>query len=178
VHRLPVGWHREERRVTAAAKTPSQRGRSNRNRGLNAERDLCKWLRTNGFPGAERAVRTGFRTVDRTSADPGDVMGSPGIVWSVKDCAVEQRSVWMAELEAMDDRPIKAGGDEPIRLLVHKRRGHADPGKWWCWMRAHQMALLLDDGDSSFVFPVRAELGDIVPLLRIAGYGDPIEVAS
>jgi hypothetical protein len=167
--------------MTAAAKTPSQRGRSNRNRGLNAERDLCKWLRVNGFPGAERAVRTGFRTLDRTSADPGDVMGSPGIVWSVKDCAVEQRSVWMAELEAMGD------GDTEVYLLVHKRRGHADPGKWWCWLtlgqlvdlaapfRAHLGVLPVT---GPLAPPVRMELQHVVPLLRASGYGSPLEAVS
>jgi hypothetical protein len=173
--------------MTAAAKTPSQRGRSNRNRGLNAERDLCKWLRSNGFPHAERAVRTGFRTLDRTSADPGDVTGTPGVVWSVKDCAVEQRSVWMAELQGMDDRPAnEPGGDPPERLLVHKRRGHADPGKWWCWLTLAGLLNLTVDTHACQVIaaardntaPIRMELGDVVPLLRSAGYGSPLEVAS
>jgi len=162
--------------VTAAAKTPSQRGRANRNRGLTAERDLCKWLRSNGFPHAERAVRTGFRTLDRTSADPGDVMGSPGVVWSVKDCAVEQRAVWMAELNDMGD------GDSEVYLLVHKRRGHADPGRWWCWLQV--LDILGLTGTSCDVVipqwnaPIRMELGHVVALLRAAGYGTPLEEAS
>lgn len=162
--------------MTAAAKTPSQRGRSNRNRGLNAERDLCKWLRVNGFPGAERAVRTGFRTLDRTSADPGDVAGSPGIVWSVKDCAVEQLAKWFTELDAM----ATAG---EVGLLVHKRRGHADPSRWWCWVNLGTLTGLVTNGvwglpTAEAALPVRMELGHVVPLLRASGYGSPLEVAS
>ena len=159
--------------MTAAAKTPSQRGRSNRNRGLNAERDLCKWLRTNGFPHAERAVRTGFRTVDRTSADPGDVTGTPGIVWSVKDCAVEQRAVWMAELDEM-----RSGSGADLGLLVHKRRGHADPARWWCWLELTDLfGLVAGRAPVAGDAPLRMELGHVVPLLRVAGYTN-VEEAS
>lgn len=161
--------------MTAAAKTPSQRGRANRNKGHQAERDLCKWLRVNGFPGAERAVRTGFRTLDRTSADPGDVTGTPGVVWSVKDCAVEQLVAWMAELDRMDDRD-QPGGEPPVRLLVHKRRGHADPARWWCWLTLPNLHSLIavPNGYDHPPLPVRMELGHVVPLLRGAGYGSEV----
>lgn len=161
-----------------APRTPSQRGTANRRKGHVAERDVCRWLRTNGFPGAERAVRTGFRASDRASADPGDITGTPGVVWSVKDCAVESVAKWMTELDDMDDRPGNAGGAEPVRILLQKRRGHADPARWWCWVRAYQFVELADDAETAFVFPVRAELAEIVMLLRAAGYGDPLEAAS
>ncbi len=163
-----------------APKTPSQRGTSNRRRGLTAERDLARWLRTVGFGGAERAVRTGFRTADRASADPGDITGTGPVVWSVKDCAVEQVSKWFAELDAMGD------GDTEAYLLVHKRRGHASPARWWCWMtlgqlldlttEAHACQLRAVARDSNA--PLRMELGDVVPLLRSAGHGDALEAAS
>jgi hypothetical protein len=154
--------------------TASQRGTANRRKGLTAERDLCRWLRTNGFPHAERAVRTGFRVGDRVSADPGDVTGTPGIAWSVKDCAVDQPAKWLAELDRMTP-----AHPSDVRLLVHKRRGHATPARWWCWMRMDALVALADDAETGFVFPVRVELGDALMLLRAAGYGTPIEgVAS
>lgn len=165
-----------------AARTPSQRGRSNRNKGLTAERDLCKWLRANGFGGAERAVRTGFRVGDRVSADPGDVTGTPGVVWSVKYVAVEQTAAWLAEVDAM----LK-GGDADYGLLIVKRRGHADPGEWWCWLRfcdlvgieaATRSRIPVIYCGHSAGAPVRMELGHVVPLLRAAGYGTPMVVAS
>jgi hypothetical protein len=159
--------------MTGAAKTPSQRGRSNRNKGHQAERDLCKWLRINGFPDAERAVRTGFRVGDRTSTDPGDITGTPGIIWSIKDCAVERISEWLRELDAM-----AASDDDAVRLLVHKRRGHAMPHRWWCWMELGPLVSLAGRGPAIVSFPVRMELGHVVPVLRAAGYGTPLEAAS
>jgi hypothetical protein len=160
-----------------AAQTASQRGKANRNRGHNAERAVAKYLRDNGFPHAERAVRAGFATASRTVADPGDIRGCLGVVVSVKDAATERLDQWMAELDAMDDREVPMG-DAPARLLVHKRRGHADPGRWWCWMRASTFAAELDNAETSFVFPVRMEFGDAVMVLRAAGYGQAIEVPA
>ena len=154
-----------------AAKTPSQRAAASRRKGRTAEQHLCNWLRDNGFPGAERAVRTGFRVTGRAGADPGDVTGTPGIVWSVKDVAVERIDKWLAELDAMH-------GPGAIRLLVHKRTGKADPGRWWCWLRLSTLVWLADGGQAILVRPgaepVRMELGHVIFLLRAAGYGDPI----
>jgi len=152
-----------------SVRTPSQRARWSRNKGAIAERDLVKYLRTTGFGGAERAVRTGYRTADRVAADPGDITGTPGIVWSVKDSATEQLTKWLAELDAME-------GDDVVRLLVHKRVGKADPGRWWCWLRL-QTLLALDGHERMSIpyeAPVRMELGHVVPLLHAAGYGDPV----
>lgn len=150
--------------------TASARGKANRTRGHKAERDLCKWLRPNGYPHAERAVRTGYRTPEHTSPDPGDITGTPGIIWSVKDCGVERLPVWLVELDTMT-----TAGD--IGLLVIKRRGHANPGQWWCWLQLDQLITLIDGGqDPGFRFPVRLELGNVVLLLRAAGYGSPVEV--
>lgn len=153
--------------MTAAA---SARGRSNRNRGHQAERDVARWLRSNGYPEAERAVATGFRAPERSSADPGDVRGVPMVV-SVKDCATERLSVWWAELAAMD--PAR----QVPRLLVVKRRGHADPGVWWCWMRLDHLAALCHDTVDPAPWwadtPVRMDLAAAVRLLRQAGFGVP-----
>lgn len=178
--------------MTAAAKTPSQRGRANRNRGHQAERDVCRWLRTHGWPHAERAVRAGFKAPDRTAPDPGDVTGTPFILWSIKDCAAEQIPRWFDELDDMSDNAHTAGC---LTLLVHKRRGHADPGRWWCWQWQSQYLdlyrswlHLVDEVrgipelplwiPSGTEYPMRMELGHVVPLLRAAGYGSPDEAQS
>lgn len=47
-------------------------GRSNRRRGADAERRVVAWLREHGWPGAERAVRTGYRTATRAGTTTGD----------------------------------------------------------------------------------------------------------
>lgn len=162
-----------------AARTPAQRGAWSRNKGAKAERNLVAYLRQVGFGGAERAVRTGYRTTTRTSADPGDLTGTPGIVWSIKDVAeaeARKPSVlagWFVELDAME-------GTDVVRLLVHKRSGCVDPGRWWCWMRLRTL-LALDGHErlsTPYEVPVRMDLGDVVLFLHAAGYGDQAEVAS
>lgn len=155
-------------------KTRSQLGKMSRNKGAKAERDLVAYLRTVGFGGVERAVRTGYRTATRVAADPGDITGVPGVIWSVKDCAQERLDAWLAELDAMEGRP------DDVRLLVHKRSGKADPARWWCWMRLDTLWLLCGrsawrpGGDA----PVRFELQHVIPLLRAAGYGDALDEDS
>lgn len=159
---------------TGAPSAASARGKANRNKGHQAERDVCKWLRKSGFPSAERAVRTGFTTTSRSVADPGDITGTPGIVWSVKDTAVEHQAKWRAELDAMQhDHPDPAA----IGLIVHKRRGHANPGVWRCWIAIHDLSALLP-GAMPFLGPhwFCATLAEIVDLLHGAGYGDPVEL--
>jgi hypothetical protein len=156
--------------MTTSTKTPAQRGAANRRKGADAELAVVKYLRTVGFGGAERAVRTGYRTTTRTAADPGDITGTPGVVWSIKDVATEQIAKWFDELDRMDSRP----GD--VRLLVHKRRGYASPDRWWCWMHLDTLMTLTAGGpwlpESA---PVRMELGHVIPLLRACGYGDAVE---
>lgn len=164
--------------MTAATRTPAQRGTANRRKGHQAERDLAKYLRTVGFPQAERAVVTGFAVTSssgeaRSHADPGDIAGVPATIISVKDCGAETIEPWLAELDAM---ATLAGEGAGLRLLVHKRRGTA-PGRWWCWMRQSQHASLVG-GRSPLEFPVRAELRFVVAEMHRAGYGSPSEVSS
>jgi len=149
----------------------ASRGATSRRRGLTAERDLARWLRANGWPHAERSVVTGYRTGDRERRDGGDITGTPGIVWSQKDSAVERIAQWWTELEAMD-------GGRSVRLLVVKRRGHANPGLWWCWLTLAQIVDLLPTKDQlSQLVPVhgltRTQLNVVAPLLHLAGYGEP-----
>lgn len=145
-------------------KTASQRGASNRRRGHTAERNVANFLRSVGYPDAERAVVTGFASASggRLKADPGDITGVPFIV-SVKDCATEQIDKWLDELDAMQHL---TGLVDPPRLLVHKRRGKASPERWWCWMRAWQF---LEHGGPvngrGLMWPVRMEFAAALVLL-------------
>ena len=158
------------------ARTRSQIGRANRRRGIDAERRVATWLRAHGWPGAERAVRTGYRTATRASADPGDITGTPGLAWQVKDCAREQVDAWLAETE---EQAEAAGAD--YGLLVVRRRRVGDVGRWWVYMRLADLGGLLVHayGDARFLAPgsalVRLELRELVRYLHDAGYGDPTE---
>lgn len=153
----------------------SERGRSNRRRGLDAERAVARYLRTVGFPQAERAVRTGFNAGGREVADPGDIAGVPGVVWQVKNTVREDIAGWMAETEQQ-----RQGAQADLGVLVVRRAGKADPGRWWAWIYACDLAYLATTaaGGAKTGFPVRVELGHLVPLLIAAGYGTSEEAAA
>jgi hypothetical protein len=162
----------------SAVKTASQRGKANRDKGAETERDLCRYLRP-VWSEVDRSVRTGYRTAARQSRDWGDIIGTPGVIWSVKNCQRHYIAEWWAELENMklaEHAPLP-----PVRLLVVKNNGHADPGQWWCWQPLWQLVSiatagrLVDmpiGGESDLV---RCQLATVVTRLRINGYGAPLE---
>lgn len=141
----------------------STRGRSNRRRGKEAELAVCKWLRANGFPHAERAVRAGFAVAGRRGGDHGDITGTPGVVWQVKDVAKSSVPSWLRETEAQ-----RVAGGAEHGVLVYRRRGVADAGQWRAWLIAGNGLLEMDD------YP----LASVVKTLRAWGYGEPLEVGS
>lgn len=166
---------------TAARNAHARRGKANGDRGKRAERALVAWLREHGWPGAERTVRTGHRSRTRTSADRGDVDGTPGLAWQLKDVAdttLHRVPVWLNETER---QRVAASAD--LGVLVVKRRGHADPGDWW----AHVPLVSLMHGVMTpaasagigaarmFDVPVRLALADLAPILRHQGYGTPFD---
>lgn len=145
--------------------------RSNRNRGAEAERKVAGWLReAGGFPGAERAVRNGFRTIARVGLDPMDILGTPGIVWSIKDDKSDRIEAWMFEL---DLKRQDLGAD--LGVLVQRRRGKADVGRWWVHVRFEYLADYLPVGASGIV---RMELCLAARWLHALGYGTAPEVPA
>ncbi len=146
-------------------------GRANRRKGADAERAVAKWLRANGFPGAERAIRAAYVGSDRVIPDPGDLTGTPGLVWQVKDCKREQIANWLFETEQQRSKANATYG-----MLITRRPGNADVGRWWCWI---PLECLLDlaayghplGGKELGEHPVRLELGTVARLLRINGFG-------
>jgi hypothetical protein len=136
----------------------STRGRRNRANGAAYERKVARYLKT-WWPDAVRAVRN-------TTPDPGDVDGTnPCLWWSVKNCQDERYTEWFAEIDR------KAGGR--VGLLVVRRRGHADPGRWWCWLRLGDLADLVNGHvNTDPANPgawVRLELAAAVGVLVAAG---------
>lgn len=148
----------------------ARRGRSNRNRGAAAERSVAKWLRANGFPGAERAVRAAYVGSDRVIPDPGDLTGTPGLVWQVKDCQIERIGLWLTETEQQ-----RGAVDADYGVLVVRRRGYADPGQWWCWLPLDALLRMglggLPTSWSLDSEPVRLELRAVARMLNLSGYG-------
>lgn len=147
--------------MTAATRTRSEIGKANNRKGKDRERRVARYLREHGWPFAERRQRTGFATADRTRADQGDLMGTPGIVWQVKDTAQHNIPAW---LEQTEDQRLAAGAQ--FGVLVVRRNGKADPGQWWAWLPA--VALFEGLAEMSFPAlnrPICLELGHLVPLL-------------
>jgi hypothetical protein len=166
---------------TAARNANARRGKANGDRGKRAERALVAWLRAHGWPGAERTVRTGHRTRQRVSVDKGDVDGTPGVCWQLKDvadAALHRVPVWLNETER---QRMAAGAD--LGVLVVKRRGHSDPGDWWAWVPlVTLMHGVMTPAAASgigaarmFTVPVRLAVADLAPILRHQGYGTPFD---
>jgi len=149
--------------------TASQRGRSNRRRGHDTERAVARYLRAVGFPHAERAEKNGWRTRDHVSRDPGDILGVPGIVWSVKNDARNEIPKWLNEAET-----VRHTHSADLAILVVRRPRKADVSRWWAWVSLPGLARLLLGASEAHDFTghVCMELGDLVPMLHRAGYGD------
>lgn len=156
----------------------SQIAKANNSKGKERERRVVNYLRESGFPGAERTIRTGYRNSGREFCDRGDIDGTPGIGWQIK--AVAEREWYrvpqfMADAEKQADA---AGAD--LGILVIVRTGHASPGEWWAHVWFDDLVTLVSAGASGrhLHVPVRLELRHLVPLLRVAGYGTPLDPAE
>jgi hypothetical protein len=159
------------------ARTRSQIAKANLAKGKAGERDVVNYLRVHGFPGAERTVRTGYRVKGRESVDRGDIDGTPGLCWQVKYIA--EREWWRIPgyLRDTQDQAAAAGAD--FGILVIRRAGHGHPSEWWAHTYLRDLVDLLDihhdHPDVDTRFPVRFELQHLIPILRNAGYGTPLD---
>lgn len=167
----------EDSPPTSPRRTRSQIAKSNNQKGKDRERRVVKFLQVSGFPGAERTVRTGYRNKGREFYDQGDIDGTPGLAWQIK--AVAERE-WSRVPQYMleTQKQAKAAGAD-IGILVIPRPRHAHPGEWWAHMYFADVLRLVTDvpqtvASSSLRFPVRFELQELIPLLRVAGYGTPL----
>lgn len=138
-------------------------------KGTAAETAVVRWVRVNGFPGADRQPLRGNR-------DAGDIALAPGIILEVKSVATAASGqpgaklleTWLAQTDVETANAGAAHG-----LLVVKRSGTADPRKWWCYMRLGEWLRLtgahLPLPDPSQ--PVCVSLASAAAVLRSAGYG-------
>lgn len=142
-----------------------------KNKGTLAETAIVRYLRDNGFAGAERRALHG-------AFDLGDVTGIGPLVIESKayksGASDGQVAKWLAETELERQN---AGAD--YGLLVMKRVGIAShrAGEWWAVLPAWQFVSLIGKPGSAFASdaPIRLLLRDAITLLRLAGYGDQIE---
>jgi hypothetical protein len=88
-------------------------------------------------------VRTGYRTGQRSAADPGDLTGTPGIVWSVKDCAADDVRIRLDELDTMTSGSADCSRPS-VRAVAVRSWCSADPMRarppyWVVWPGVHRV---------------------------------------
>lgn len=144
--------------------------------GTAAETAIVRHARDHGYPGADRQPLRG-------NLDQGDVTLCPGVIVEAKShktAAAGQPgpkvlATWLdeTELERVNARAAHS-------LLIVKRAGTTDVGKWWAYLPMWQMSALLNvpdappEPDAVVCLTVSAALA----LLRSAGYGNELEAAS
>jgi hypothetical protein len=145
--------------------------------GTAGESAVVAFLRTHGFPGAERRALAG-------SLDLGDITGCGPLVIECKAGKTAESASsgvilqWLAETRT---ETRNAGAD--YGLLVTKRagRGSTRTGDWWVYMDSPTLFALAGlPGPRLDMLPlatVRVTLAEAVALLRHAGYGDELSAA-
>lgn len=142
--------------------------------GTKTAQALARLLSLNGWPHAERRDENG-------RLDRGDIASTPGICWQVKggnEARALQKAFIEASLADTEQQRQNANADLGILVLARKGYGYPRAGHWWAVIPAD----LLGDLHAGIVtltgYPehrgyVLLEVAQLLPKLRIAGYGDP-----
>lgn len=105
-------------------------GAGSRRKGATFEAAVATYLRTSGFPEAERHL---------IGSGQGDVGGLlPGLVVECKNCATFTPAAWFSQLYSAMDRAGASMG-----AVIHKRRGKTDPGLQYVTMDLESFVYLL-----------------------------------
>ena len=141
--------------------------------GTKTAEAVARYLRSNGFPYADRTALHG-------RYDIGDITGTPGVCWEIKGGAAAETAgdglitAWLDETDSERQNSSSAYG-----VLVVKRKGIGYPnaGAWWAIMRGAEWVDLLNAATHirtvDHHYPVRVHLASMCTLLRSAGYGEP-----
>lgn len=142
-------------------------------KGTAAETAIVRWARDHGFPGADRQPLRG-------SLDAGDLTLCPGVIVESKvrqaagtgQPGEQLLSGWLREVD-VETRNARAD----FGLLVVKRSGTTDVGRWWCYMRlGHFLRLTRTPVDhclyDTLTDPICMSVASMVAALRANGYGD------
>lgn len=151
--------------------------------GTIGETAVVRYLVANGFPHAERRALAG-------QYDLGDIVGTPGVCWEVKAGKVAEACAGGHLREWQDQTDVeRENSRSDIGVLVLKRKavGAANAGQWWAYIRLSAICDQLlreaveggpyEDFDPTHDVWVRMQLSEATRLLRLGGYGDPIDGA-
>lgn len=146
-----------------------------RKKGTAAETAAVRWFRGNGFGHADRQPLRGGR-------DQGDLTLCPGVIAEIKSYRLPtgvptrgQLDEWMRQTEA---ERVNAGASDAV--LIVKRPGTTDVGRWFAYVTAHALAELLNTPTYRVQSPARTApvcmtVADLAVILRAAGWGDRLE---
>jgi hypothetical protein len=101
-------------------------------KGTAFERLIADYL-VQYWPYADRAPLTGNK-------DRGDISGTPGIVWELKNRRALDLAEWVDEAET---ERTNAGAD--IGIVVHKRRGRGQPADQYATLRLSTLVHILKE---------------------------------
>jgi hypothetical protein len=102
-------------------------------KGTSAETAVVNWFKDKGRKYVERRSLNGVN-------DRGDISGIPDLVIEVKNHARMELSAWVAELEVeMNNDKARHG------VVIHKKKGTTDVGKWYATMPVSVWYELLKD---------------------------------
>lgn len=104
-------------------------GRSSRDRGKRAEQAVARWLTANGWPARTTRATSGAQQGD-------DLVTGTGLSWEIKDHARLELAAWLDQAQA------QAGGKPAV--VMHKRRGVADPSGWYVTMSGADLLRILE----------------------------------
>lgn len=146
-------------------------------KGTRNETVFVRWARDHGFPWADRIPRSGAR-------DRGDVALAPGVIVEVKAWDLSnvvptagQLDDWMRQT---DVERRNAGAD--VAILVVKRKGTQDAGRWFAYLRAGTFVDVVISGARARSYvsshfdpdaPICMSVASLATLLRAGGYGTP-----
>ena len=104
-------------------------------KGTAAETAVVNWLQSKGRKSVERRTLNGVK-------DRGDIAGIVGLVIEVKNHQRMALSEWVDELnvEMLNDKADTG-------VVIHKRKGTTDVGKWYATMPVEVWFKLLEEAE-------------------------------
>lgn len=104
-------------------------------KGTSAETALVRFLQGQGFPYAERRALA-------SANDLGDVVGTIGLCWEVKNHKSYKIPAWLDETKVETEN---SKSDFGILVVKPNGIGLGSVGKWWAIMDVESMTRLLRD---------------------------------
>lgn len=142
---------------------------NSRAKGLTAERAVANYLVAQGEPWLEarRSVATGWSTKSTEHLDEGDIAGTPGLCFQVKNLARPLSGKLL--IDTWRETQDQARPDTRVPLIIEKRAGSADVGRWWLHTGCRWYVRMVTGAWRWTGSPhlVRVEVGDVINDLRL-----------